>query len=60
MQSVLDGLAFGIGCVARANHAAISNFRKWEILFGGGFPFARALSREPGPAAARPLLTGLD
>lgn len=30
-----------IGCVARANLAAISNFRKWEILFGGGFPFAR-------------------
>jgi len=30
-----------IGCVARANLAAISNLRKWEILFGGGFPFAR-------------------
>jgi uncharacterized membrane protein YkvA (DUF1232 family) len=30
-----------IGCVAKANLAAISNFRKWEILFGGGFPFAR-------------------
>jgi len=29
---------FGIGCVARANLAAISNFRKWEILFGGAFP----------------------
>ncbi len=27
-----------IGCVARANLAAISNLRKWEILFG---PFAR-------------------
>jgi uncharacterized membrane protein YkvA (DUF1232 family) len=30
-----------IACVARANVTAISNFRKWEILFGGGFPFAR-------------------
>jgi hypothetical protein len=40
MQGVCDGLAFGIGYEARANHAAISNFRKWEILFGGGFPFA--------------------
>jgi uncharacterized membrane protein YkvA (DUF1232 family) len=30
-----------IGCVAKANLAAISNFRKWEIWFGGGFPFAR-------------------
>jgi uncharacterized membrane protein YkvA (DUF1232 family) len=30
-----------IGCVARANLTAISNFRKWEILFGGEFPFAR-------------------
>ena len=30
-----------IGCVAKANLAAISNFRKWEILFGGGSPFAR-------------------
>jgi uncharacterized membrane protein YkvA (DUF1232 family) len=30
-----------IGCVAKTNLAAISNFRKWEILFGGGFPFAR-------------------
>ena len=30
-----------IGCVARANLKAISNFRKWEILFSGDFPFAR-------------------
>ena len=25
-------------CVARANLTAISNFRKWEILFSGEFP----------------------
>jgi uncharacterized membrane protein YkvA (DUF1232 family) len=31
-----------IGCVARANLAAIGNFRKWEILFGGTFPFPAA------------------
>jgi len=30
-----------IGCVAEANLAAISNFRKSDILFSGGFPFAR-------------------
>ena len=30
-----------IGCMAKLHLAAISNFRKWEILFGGGFPFAR-------------------
>jgi len=30
-----------IACVARANVTAISNFRKWEILFSGDFPFAR-------------------
>jgi uncharacterized membrane protein YkvA (DUF1232 family) len=28
-----------IGCVARANLTAISNFRKWEILFSEDFPF---------------------
>jgi uncharacterized membrane protein YkvA (DUF1232 family) len=28
-----------IGSVARANLAAVSNFRKWEILFSGAFPF---------------------
>ena len=28
-----------IGLVARANLQAISNFRKWEILFSGEFPF---------------------
>ena len=27
-----------ITCVARANLTLISNFRKWEILHGGGFP----------------------
>jgi uncharacterized membrane protein YkvA (DUF1232 family) len=31
-----------IGYVARANLTAISNFRKWEILFGGTFPFPAA------------------
>ena len=30
-----------IACVAKANLTAISNFRKWEILFGGVFPFPR-------------------
>jgi len=30
-----------IGCVARANLTTISNFRKWEILFSGDFPFPR-------------------
>jgi len=29
-----------ITCVARANVTLISNFRKWEILHGGGFPSA--------------------
>lgn len=28
-----------IGFVARANLTAISNFRKWEIMFSGAFPF---------------------
>lgn len=28
-----------IGFVAKANLTAISNFRKWEILFSGAFPF---------------------
>jgi hypothetical protein len=31
-----------IGCVARANLTALSNFRKWEILFGEDFPFPAA------------------
>jgi uncharacterized membrane protein YkvA (DUF1232 family) len=31
-----------IGCVARANLTALSNFRKWEILFSGTFPFPAA------------------
>lgn len=31
-----------IGYVARANLTAISNFRKWEILSGGTFPFPAA------------------
>jgi uncharacterized membrane protein YkvA (DUF1232 family) len=31
-----------IGCVARANLTAISNFRKWEIVFSGDFPFPSA------------------
>jgi len=31
-----------ITCVARANLALISNFRKWEILHCGGFPSAVA------------------
>jgi uncharacterized membrane protein YkvA (DUF1232 family) len=35
-----------IGCVARANLTALSNFRKWEILFGGAFPFP-AVERLP-------------
>ena len=30
-----------IACVAKANLTAISNFRKWEILFSGVFPFPR-------------------
>jgi uncharacterized membrane protein YkvA (DUF1232 family) len=30
-----------IACVAKANLTAISNFRKWEILFSGDFPFPR-------------------
>jgi uncharacterized membrane protein YkvA (DUF1232 family) len=30
-----------IGCVAKANLTAISNFRKWEIWFSGDYPFAR-------------------
>ena len=30
-----------IASVARANLTAISNFRKWEILLSGDFPFAR-------------------
>jgi uncharacterized membrane protein YkvA (DUF1232 family) len=30
-----------ITCVAKANLTAISNFRKWEILFSGDFPFPR-------------------
>jgi uncharacterized membrane protein YkvA (DUF1232 family) len=30
--------------VAKANLTAISNFRKWEILFSGDFPFHSALS----------------
>jgi uncharacterized membrane protein YkvA (DUF1232 family) len=34
-----------ITCVARANATLISNFRKWEILHGGGFP--AALGSEP-------------
>ena len=34
-----------ITCVARANLTLISNFRKWEILHGGGFP--SALGSEP-------------
>jgi len=34
-----------ITCVARANLTLISNFRKWEILHGGGFP--SALDSEP-------------
>ncbi|MCU1243951.1 MAG: hypothetical protein JWO71_4677 [Candidatus Acidoferrum typicum] len=36
-----------IGCVATAKLKAINNFRKWEILFGGDFPFPAA---EPLPA----------
>jgi uncharacterized membrane protein YkvA (DUF1232 family) len=35
---LMDDVAV-IGFVARANLNAVSNFRKWEILFGGGFPF---------------------
>jgi hypothetical protein len=31
--------------MARANLTLISNFRKWEILHGGGFP--SALGSEP-------------
>jgi uncharacterized membrane protein YkvA (DUF1232 family) len=31
-----------IGYVARANLMEVSNFRKWEIVFGGAFPFAAA------------------
>jgi uncharacterized membrane protein YkvA (DUF1232 family) len=31
-----------ITCVARANLNLISNFRKWEILHGGGLPSAPA------------------
>jgi uncharacterized membrane protein YkvA (DUF1232 family) len=42
---LLDDAAV-IGCVARANLTAISNFRKWEILFGEDFPFPAA---EPLP-----------
>jgi uncharacterized membrane protein YkvA (DUF1232 family) len=34
-----------VTCVARANLTLISNFRKWEILRGGGFP--SALGSEP-------------
>jgi len=34
-----------ITCVARANLTLISDFRKWEILHGGGFP--SALGAEP-------------
>ena len=34
-----------ITCAARANLTLISNFRKWEILHGGGFP--SALGSEP-------------
>jgi len=30
-----------IGCVAKTNLAAISNFRKSDTLFSGGFPFAQ-------------------
>jgi uncharacterized membrane protein YkvA (DUF1232 family) len=30
-----------IALVARTNLTAISNFRKWEILFSGEFPFPR-------------------
>ena len=36
-----------IAYVARANLAAVSNFRKWEILFSRSFPF---LAAEPVPA----------
>jgi uncharacterized membrane protein YkvA (DUF1232 family) len=35
-----------IGCVARLNLTALSNFRKWEILFSEGFPFS-AVERLP-------------
>jgi uncharacterized membrane protein YkvA (DUF1232 family) len=38
---LLDDTAV-ITCVARANLAAISNFRKWQILFSGEFPFPSA------------------
>jgi uncharacterized membrane protein YkvA (DUF1232 family) len=37
-----------IGCVARANLTAVSNFRKWEILFSGEFPYTRARPHDSG------------
>ena len=37
-----------ISLVARSNLTAVSNFRKWEILFSGEFPF-----RYPRPATRR-------
>jgi len=41
-----------IGCVARANLTAVSNFRKSEILFSEAFPSAECLPAKIDEAVA--------